>query len=69
MLSLIKRCFIQYVFLYILKDGMLLWTGKMSYQEGKSKEWAWLACFIIGKCIIFKLLLILFYCCNKKMFR
>nr|XP_012637893.1 ATP-binding cassette sub-family D member 2 isoform X5 [Microcebus murinus] len=31
------------------KDGMLLWTGKMSCQEGKSRGWAWLACSIINQ--------------------
>lgn len=32
-----------------VKVGMPLWTGRISCLGGRSKEWAWLACFTIGK--------------------
>lgn len=40
--------YIHVFFPPFLKAGMLLWTGKTSCQAGKSKGWAWLACFTTG---------------------
>lgn len=48
--------------LFFLKDGMLLWTGKTSCLEEKSKGWGWHACSTTGR----TLPLMFYHRCNTE---